>query len=102
MDKIVKRLYRSEEMKRLFPEDTERLKHIFKNQVYGLAPTEIIFNIAKNFVLGFDADCNIKEHNLKKFDATPYAANGTLEQKLDEIFAVSPQELSDEQSLTEE
>lgn len=84
---IVKRLYRSEEMKRLFPDDTERLKHIFKNQVYGLAPTEIIFNIAKNFVLGFDDDVGIIEHNLKPFDATPYAANGTLEQELDKLFS---------------
>lgn len=86
---IVKRLYRSEKMKELFPDETERLKHIFKYQVYGLAPTEIIFNIAKNFILGFDASGNIQEHNLVQFDAQPYAENGTLEKKLDELFKAS-------------
>ena len=39
---IVKRLYQSEKMKRQFPDNKERLKHIFEKQVYGLAPTEII------------------------------------------------------------
>lgn len=83
---IVKRLFRSQKMKALYPDKTERLKHIFKNQVYGLAPTEIIYNIAKNFVLGFDENIGEIQHNLKQFDATPYAANGTLEQELDKIF----------------
>lgn len=36
---IVKRLYQSEEMKKQFPDNKERLKHIFEKQVYGLAPT---------------------------------------------------------------
>ena len=40
---IVKRLYRSEKMRQAFPDDNARLKHIFAQQVYGLAPTEIIY-----------------------------------------------------------
>lgn len=83
---IVKRLFRSEKMKELFPDKKERLKHIFKNQVYGLAPTEIIYRIATSFLLGFDEDVEITEHNFKKLDALPYAKDGTLSEKLDEIF----------------
>lgn len=83
---IVKRLFRSETMKSKYPDDKERLKHIFAKQVYGLAPTEIIYNIAKNFILGFDKDGIITEYNLKMCDPLPYAEEGTLEDKLDEIF----------------
>lgn len=52
---IVKRLYQSEEMKKQFPDSKERLTHIFEKQVYGLAPTEIIYKIATSYILGFDA-----------------------------------------------
>ncbi len=83
---IVKRLYRSEKMKEIFPDNTERLNHIFANQVYGLAPTEIIYRIAVSFVLGFSNDVKIDKHNLKYLDTLPYAQNGTLEKKLDEVF----------------
>lgn len=84
---IVKRLYQSEELKRLFPDKTERLKHIFEKQVYGLAPTEIIYKIATSYILGFDEDVKIQKHNFKQLDALPYAKEGTLEQKLDEIYS---------------
>ena len=83
---IVKRLYQSDELKRLFPDKKERLKHIFEKQVYGLAPTEIIYRIATNYILGFDTDVEIKKHNFRQFDALPYAKEGTLEQALDELF----------------
>ena len=83
---IVKRLYRSENMKKLYPNEAERLNHIFAKQVYGLAPTEIIYRIASSFILGFSDNIKIEKNNLKQFDSLPYAQNGTLEEKLDEIF----------------
>lgn len=83
---IVKRLYQSEEMKRLYPDKDERLKHIFEKQVYGLAPTEIIYKIATSYILGFDEDVKITKHNFRQVDALPYAKEGTLKQKLDEIY----------------
>ena len=83
---IVKRLYRSSNMKKIFPNDADRLNHIFAKQVYGLAPTEIIYRIAKSFILGFDKDIKIDKYNLKLFDSLPFAQDGTLEQKLDEVF----------------
>jgi len=84
---IVKRLYQSEKMKEKFPNKEERLKHIFEKQVYGLAPTEIIYKIATSFLLGFDEDVNISKHNFKQLDATPFAKEGVLKEKLDEIFS---------------
>ena len=83
---IVKRLYNSEGLKKTYPDNTERLKHIFEKQVYGLAPTQIIYQIAVHFILGFaDNICELK-HNFRQVDALPYAKDGTLESKLDEIF----------------
>lgn len=83
---IVKKLYRSSNMKKLYPNDADRLNHIFAKQVYGLAPTEIIYRIAKSFILGFDKDIKIVKHNLKQFDSLTFAQDGTLEQKLNEVF----------------
>lgn len=83
---IVKRLYRSEAMKALYPDKEERLRHIFEKQVYGLAPTEIIYRIAISYILGFDEEIHIEKHNFRQVDALQYAKEGTLEQKLGELF----------------
>lgn len=83
---IVKRLYQSERMKEQFPDPKERLRHIFEKQVYGLAPTEIIYRIALAYILGFDETSDITKHNFRQVDALPYAKEGTLQQKLDELF----------------
>lgn len=83
---IVKGLYQSEKMKELIPDDKERLTHIFEKQVYGLAPTEIIYKIATSYILGFAENMDEIKHNFKQVDALPYAKDGTLQQKIDEIF----------------
>ena len=83
---IVKRLYQSNVMKERFPKKEERLQHIFEKQVYGLAPTEIIYRIATNYILGFDEKVVITKHNFRQIDALEYAKNGTLEEMLDEIY----------------
>lgn len=83
---IVKRLFRSETLKREFPNKNDRLKHIFANQVYGLAPTEIIYRIATAYILGFDEEITIKNHHLRQFDTLPSVQKGTLETDLDEVF----------------
>ena len=84
---IVKRLFQSKKMKELFPDDKQRLKHIFEKQVYGLAPTEIIYRIAENFVLGFDVNNEIKKHNLRKADSLSLIKDGLLEDKLNELYS---------------
>lgn len=83
---IVKRLYQSERMKALYPDDKARLRHIFENQVFGLAPTEIIYRISLAYILGFTDEINIEKHNIRLCDALEYAKNGTLEDKLLELF----------------
>ena len=86
---IVKRLYRSEELKRLYPDEDKRLQHIFAEQVYGLAPTEIIYRIATSYILGFDEKGIITKHNFKRADTLQFAKEGTLSKKLDELYADS-------------
>lgn len=86
---IVKRLYKSEKLKKLFPDKNKRLKHIFEKQVYGLAPTEIIYKIATSYILGIDEDIIIHKHNFRQVDALPYAKEGTLEKMLDELYSDS-------------
>ena len=83
---IVKRLYNSEKIKALYPDSTERLKHIFAKQVYGLAPTEIIYRIALRFILGFDKNNSITENNFRLADALVYSKEGTLQEKINELF----------------
>lgn len=83
---IVKRLYNSSELIKQYPDSEERLNHIFEKQVYGLAPTEIIYRIALSFILGFDINSDERKHNFRMLDALPYAKEGTLEKKLNEIF----------------
>lgn len=85
---IVKRLYNSEGMRRAFPDDEERLRHIFKHQVYGLAPTECIYRIALRYILGFDDTIHIaeNEHHLRFADSLPAAKASEIETFLDSVF----------------
>lgn len=83
---IIKRLYNSPKMKRLYPDNQKRLEHIFAKQVYGLAPTEIIYRICRAYILGFNDKITIPKDNIKKCDTLTYAKKGTLEMKLGELF----------------
>lgn len=83
---IVKRLYNSPKMKELYPDNGERLNHIFSHQVYGLAPTEIIYRICLSYILGFSDTIHIEKHNIRLCDSLEYAKNGTLDMKLQELF----------------
>ncbi len=83
---IIKRLFRSERMKSLYPSKDDRLRHIFVKQVFGLAPTEIIYNIAKNYILGFSDEIKIEKHNLRQADSLRLIEDGRLEDYLDKEF----------------
>ena len=65
---IVTRLYRSKNLKKIFPDKIERLKHIFEKQIFALAPNEIMYKISMNFLLGFDKKSEIKKINIRQFD----------------------------------
>ena len=83
---IVKRLYRSEGLKAAFPDDKERIRHILRKQVYGMAPTRIIYLIATNFILGFDEKLKSETHHFVQADAAEAAKNGTLKELVDRCF----------------
>ncbi|MCQ2052689.1 MAG: hypothetical protein MJZ03_01960 [archaeon] len=59
-------------MKTLFSDDEERLRHIFENQIYGFAPTEVIYRIILAFVLGFNGKLKINDHNIHQCDASQH------------------------------
>jgi len=89
-------LYLTEIVKRLFagleaeiPDKDVRLKHILEHQVYGFAPSEIICNIARNFVFG--GFTGISDANLQCRDLTEAAKNGgDLVMKFDVVVGNPP------------
>lgn len=86
---IVKRLYRSEGMKAAFPDDRERLDHILENQVFGIAPTKIIYEIATHFILGFHDEVGQGcDSNFELADSAELAKEGTLEAYVERVFGL--------------
>ena len=83
---IVKRLYRSSGLKAAFPDEKERIRHILQKQVYGMAPTRIIYLIATNYILGFDDELRNSIHNFVQADAAEAAKVGTLEELVNQHF----------------
>lgn len=83
---IVKRLYRSEAIKATYPDDKERIRHILQKQVYGMAPTRIIYLIATNYILGFDEDLKEEVNNFIEADAAEAAKKGELAELVNECF----------------
>lgn len=83
---IVKRLFRSEKMKQLIPDDNERIHHILKKQVYGMAPTRIIYLIATNYILGFDENLKAETTNFVQADSALAAKNDELENLVQKHF----------------
>ena len=83
---IVKRLFNSEAMKNAIPDDDERIRHILKKQVFGMAPTQIIYKIATNYILGFDETLMDETHNFVQADAAEASKNGTLAELVNKCF----------------
>lgn len=82
---LVKRLYNNESMKQQFPDDKERLKHILENQVYGFAPSTIIYSIATNFIFGPISD-DVSRKNFVQEDTIPYAKEGRIKDLVELYF----------------
>lgn len=83
---IVTRLYNSKRMKALYPNDVERLNHIFARQVYGCAPTEIIYRICLRYILGFRDEITIEKNNIRLCDTLEFVKNGTMEKEMRRLF----------------
>lgn len=86
LTEIVTRLYQSKRMMALYPNDAERLNHIFANQVYGCAPTEIIYRICLRYILGFSDKIHIRKNNIRLCDTLEYAKDGMINSKLRNLF----------------
>ena len=82
---LVKRLYNNESMKQQFPDDKDRLKHILENQVYGFAPSAIIYRIAINFIFGPIGD-DVSRKNFIQEDSIPYAKEGEIKNLINNYF----------------
>ena len=84
---VIKRLFNSEKMCELFPNDRTRLNHILEEQVFGIAPTEIIYKIATNYILGANGEvggnCNT---NFVKADSAELAKEGKLAEFVEQTF----------------
>ena len=84
---IIKRLYRSEGMKAAFPNERERLDHILERQVFGIAPTKIIYEIATHFILGFHDEVGQGcDSNFELADSAELAKEGELATFVEQVF----------------
>lgn len=84
---IVKRLYRSAGLKAAYPDDAARLRHILEHQVYGFAPSHIIYSIAIAYIFGFDkAAQQISQKNFVDLDVMEFVKQGTLDALVQEQF----------------
>ncbi len=83
---IVKRLFNSDGLKATYPDEKKRISHIIKHQVYGMAPTRIIYLIATNYILGFDETLKKESTHFVQADAAEAAKSGKLQQLVDACF----------------
>ena len=83
---IVRRLYNNPEMQRQIPDDRERIMHILRHQVYGFAPTRIIYLISTRYILGFDSSFQPEQSNFRQVDTVPYAKEGKMEELIEKEF----------------
>lgn len=88
---IVKRLFNSDGLRAAFPDDKDRIRHILTKQVYGMAPTRIIYLIAMNYIFGFDEQLRDKARsdalpNFVQADSAAAAKEGRLQELVDECF----------------
>lgn len=86
---IAKRLYNSKAIKAAYPDDGERLHHILKNQIFGVAPSKVTSLIAGNYLYGSEDNSDIMDdirRNLVCADTLSAAENGTMQQLINEKF----------------
>lgn len=84
---VIKRLFNSDKMRELFPDDRARLDHILEEQVFGIAPTEIIYKIATNYILGASGEVGGNcDTNFVKADSAELAKEGKLADFVEQTF----------------
>ena len=91
---VAKRLFRSEGLKAAYPDPDERIRHILQHQLYGMAPTRIIYLIATNYIFGFDEALRSETTNFVEADASAAAKGGKLPELVEKHFGGRRQEVS--------
>lgn len=81
---IAKRLFKN--TRHFYNSDDECIKHILENQVYGLAPTNILYNITLSTIFSDTDGLNIKTNNIKQYDLLADAKDGTARQAVMTLF----------------
>lgn len=81
---IVKKLFNN--TRHQYNSDFDCLKHILENQVYGLAPTGVLYGITQSFIFGFDNNNSISNRNFAQHDLLPEAKDNTASEKLAQLF----------------
>ena len=82
LTEIAKRLF--EGLREAIPDEDERIRWILERQIYGCAPSNIIYNMVKNYVYaGFP---EVDDSNLLELDLTEAAKNGRVKEVLAERF----------------
>src|SRR5699024_4529496 len=79
---IVKKL--DEGLQEQIPDQQERIKWILENQVYACAPSNIIYNIVKNFIFSNTVDVSLD--NLIELDTTKLASKEELSANIFKYF----------------
>jgi hypothetical protein len=74
-------------MCRQIPDVRERILHILHHQVYGFAPTRIIYLIATRYILGSDPTLKPEQSNFRQVDTVPYAKEGRMEELIEMEFS---------------
>jgi superfamily II DNA or RNA helicase len=87
LTEIVKRLYIG--LEGVIPDKDARLRHILEKQIYGFAPSEIIYSIAKNFVYGGFADID-SSHLVCRDLTETVKSGGDLDMKFDAVVGNPP------------
>ncbi|MGI6607813.1 MAG: Eco57I restriction-modification methylase domain-containing protein [Erysipelotrichaceae bacterium] len=82
LTEIVKRLNKN--LKAQIPNDKERITYIFENQIYGLCPTNITYNIVKNFV--YPERLTFDKTNIVQEDILKLIKNKCVNKKINEIY----------------
>ncbi|WP_444684687.1 Eco57I restriction-modification methylase domain-containing protein [Alkalicoccus luteus] len=71
-------------LKKEIPDQNQRIKWILEKQLYACAPSDIISNIAKNYVYGEFSE--ISDGNIANIDLTKHVENGTALTRIKEFF----------------
>ncbi|ENH96616.1 restriction endonuclease [Gracilibacillus halophilus YIM-C55.5] len=79
---IVKKL--NDGLKEQIPNQQERIKWILEKQVYACAPSNIIYNIVKNFI--YNGMEGVSTSNLREIDTMKLSEDGALASNINEVM----------------